>query len=220
MKEKILMERIPGPLASLYEKATRQVIENYYSQIAEEVVSDFKEGLLLDLGTGPGYLPIEIVRRSPKVSVIGIDLSRSLLKMARKNAKEAGLSERLSFRFGQAADLPFNEATFDMILSTGMLHMLKKPVQVFLECYRVLKNEGTAWFFDPAQVSSLIDKTKWKDSLNWLEKLIYRLFPLYTKANPSHFYDQEEVLHLIKQTDFKIISLEQKDQEIRLKLKK
>ncbi len=52
------IERIPGVLASSYEKATNLAIESYYHQVAEEVVSVFKEGTILDLGTGPGNLPV------------------------------------------------------------------------------------------------------------------------------------------------------------------
>ncbi len=80
MKPRILIERIPGPLAPMYEKAARMVIKSYYSQVAEEVVSNLKAGTILDLGSGPGYLPIEIVKRSPSIKVDGIDLSSKLIK--------------------------------------------------------------------------------------------------------------------------------------------
>ena len=77
MKQLIKIERIPGVLASTYEKATRMVIEEYYGPVAEEIVSSFTSGVVLDLGTGPGYLPIEIARRAPDINIIGVDLSRS-----------------------------------------------------------------------------------------------------------------------------------------------
>ena len=54
MKKRIKIERIPGVLASSYEKATNLAVESYYQQVAEEVVFVFKKGRLLDLGTGPG----------------------------------------------------------------------------------------------------------------------------------------------------------------------
>ena len=62
MKSWLKIERIPGPLASSYEKATRLAIDLYYSKVADEIVSNFQQGLMLDLGTGPGYLPIEILK--------------------------------------------------------------------------------------------------------------------------------------------------------------
>ena len=67
MKQWIKIERIPGPLASSYEKATRLAIDIYYNKVACEIVSDFKEGLILDMCTGPGYLPIEIIKNSSKI---------------------------------------------------------------------------------------------------------------------------------------------------------
>ena len=97
---------------------------------------------MLDLGTGPGYLPIEILKRSSGIKIIGVDLSRRLIHMARDNARRAGLSDRLSFEFGNSSRLRFNDGEFDMVLSTGMLHSLKQPVRVFQEIYRVLKKGG------------------------------------------------------------------------------
>ena len=220
MKRRVLIERIPAPLASLYEKATRLVIESYYSQVADEVVSRFKEGTLLDLGTGPGYLPIEIVKRSPFVRCDGIDLSGRLIKMARVNALKAGMAERLNFEVGNAAQLPFEDASYHMVISTGMLHMLKDPVKVLRECYRVLKPAGEAWIYDPARVSSQMDKEKWRASLDFIEKLSYSLFKLYLRISPPYTYSREQVETLIAATEFKEYEIEEKDEEIKVKLRK
>ena len=119
MKRRVLIERIPAPLASLYEKATRLVIESYYSEVAEEIVASLKAGTILDLGTGPGYLPIEIVKRSLSIKCDGIDLSRRLIKMAQVNASKAGVEERLNFEVGNAAKLRSEDESYDMVISTG-----------------------------------------------------------------------------------------------------
>ena len=47
----IIWEQIPGPFATLYEKATVTVIEAYYGPLAEEVVSFLQIGRILDLGS-------------------------------------------------------------------------------------------------------------------------------------------------------------------------
>ena len=146
------------------------VIGEYYGQVAEEVVSVFKSGLILDLGTGPGYLPIEIVKRAPDINIIGVDLSRKLIQMAQANAANAGLSDQLRFEVGNSARLHFDNESFDMLISTGMLHSLKNPVAVLKEIYRVLKNGAEAWIYDPANVTPYINKRKWKASLNIRER--------------------------------------------------
>ncbi len=220
MKPRRTIERIPGPLASMYEKAARRVVGSYYSKVAEEVVSNIKEGTILDLGTGPGYLPIEIVKTSPSIKVDGIDLTRKLINMARTNASKAGVAHRVNFQVGNAAKLPFEDDSYDMVISTGMLHALKNPVNVLKECYRVLKRGGEAWIYDPAKVASQIDTKKWQASLSLRERFIHQLLTLLRVIGPPPTYNRKQVIEMIALTRFKHYWIEEEDDEIQIKLKK
>ena len=220
MKQWIKIERIPGVLASSYEKATRMVIEAYYGQVAEEIVSNIKSGLILDLGTGPGYLPVEIARRAPNINIVGVDLSRKLIQIARINAAKAGLSHQLSFQIGNSAGLHFDTASFDMVISTGMLHSLKNPVAVLKEIYRVLKKGGEAWIYDPANVTPYIDIEKWKASLNFRERSFLWFFKLLGLHKPIAAYKREQVIPMIEATDFESFEIDERKNEIRIKLRK
>jgi ubiquinone/menaquinone biosynthesis C-methylase UbiE len=220
MKNWFKIERIPGPLACAYEKATRLAIELYYTKVADEIVSGFEGGLLLDLGTGPGYLPIEILGRSPDIKIVGVDLSRRLIRMARENAQRAGLSGRLDFQFGNASKLHFDDDTFDMVLSTGMLHSLKQPVRVFKEIHRVLKKGGQAWIYDPAKVALYIDRNQWKASLSHWDRLFLWLFRTLKLLRPIKTYTREQALEMLQATDFEIISIAAHKAEIKIKLRK
>ncbi len=220
MKQWIKIERIPGVLASAYEKATRLVIDSNYLPVADEVAAHLPSGTILDLGTGPGYLPIEIVKRSSDIRVIGVDLSRKLIQMARSNAVKAGLAQRLDFQSGNAGRLEFDDASFDLVISTGMLHSLKEPVTVLQEIYRVLKADREAWIFDPARVTSAVDRKKWKASLNLRERFFLWLFQLSGLHKPIKTYSRQQAIALIGKTDFANYWIEAHDKEIRIKLKK
>jgi len=220
MKRWLQYERIPGVLASSYEKASRMVIEGYYSQVADEVVSNIRQGTILDLGTGPGYLPIEIVKRAPDVGITGVDLSRKLIRMARSNAQKAGLSSRLSFEVGNSARLRFVDETFDMVISTGMLHSLKNPVNVLAEIYRVLKNGADAWIYDPANVTQYIDRKKWKASLNRRERFFLWLFGLLGLHKPMATYRREQVIPILQAAGFQKYRIDEKKKEIQIRLTK
>jgi ubiquinone/menaquinone biosynthesis C-methylase UbiE len=220
VKRRILIEKIPGPFAGIYEKATRMVIKTYYREVAEEVTSSIRTGRILDLGTGPGYLPIEIAGRAADIKVDGIDLTRALIKMARENARNAGMADRVHFEVGHAGKLRFADESYDMVISTGMLHMLREPVEVLSECYRVLRPGGETWIYDPARVGSAIDAKKWKASFTFTERFVYLFFPLLQRINPPQTYSREEVIAMIGNTKFRDYSVKKKKREIRIKLRK
>jgi len=214
------MERIPAPFASIYEKACRLVVERYYRRVAEEIVSEFKEGRLLDLGTGPGYLPIEIAKKAPLVRVVGVDLSRPFIRMAREKARKAGLAHRVCFEVGNAGKLGFDQGSFDRIISTGMLHMLKDPVKMLEECRRVLKPGGQVWIYDPARVSSQIDKKRWKQSFTFLERCTYPLLALYARLAPPRLYTKERIASMIQSASFMEYDIEEEAEELRIRIRK
>jgi len=214
------IERIPGVLASAYAKATRMAIESYYRQVAEKIAAHLKIGIILDLGTGPGYLPIEIAKKSSEIQITGVDLSRKLIHMARANALKAGVADRLNFQHGNAAALSLEDSSFDMVISTGMLHSIKEPSKVLKEIYRVLKPGREAWIFDPAKVTSAVDRKKWKASLNLRERFFLRLFQLFGLHKPIKVFTRQEAMALIEKTDFKNYRIYAQDDEIEIILKK
>lgn len=220
MASGLTIERIPAVFVSIYDKACRLVIERYYRRVAEEIVLEFREGRLLDLGTGPGYLPIEIAKKTPNVTVVGIDLSRPFIRMAREKARLAGLEHRVRFEVGNATKLGFENETFDRVVSTGMLHMLKNPGKMFLECHRVLKPGGEAWIYDPARVSSQIDKKRWKASFTFLERWTYPLLALYARINPPQVYTREQLVSMIEAVSFQNYEMEEDAGEWKIRLRK
>ena len=220
MKQWFKIERIPGVLASTYEKATRLVIDTYYCEVAKEVADHLDGGIILDIGTGPGYLPIEIAKASSSIKIVGVDLSRRLIQIAQSNALKAGLADRLTFQTGNAAQLRFGNSSFDMVISTGMLHSLKNPVKVLQEIYRVLRAGREAWVFDPAKVISQVDRKRWKASLNQRERFFLWLFKLFGLHKPIKTYTREQAMALIEQTDFKHYRIDAVENEIRIKLQK
>jgi ubiquinone/menaquinone biosynthesis C-methylase UbiE len=221
MKQWIRIERIPWPLASSYEKAARMVIKSYYSPMAETILASLTEGTILDLGTGPGYLPLDIAKRSRSIKVVGIDLSHDLIRMARANALKAGLSDNLIFEVGNAAELRFDDSVFDMVISTGMLHSLNNPVKVLKEIKRVLKQGKEAWIYDPALIASKIDVEEWKNMLTFRDRFFLRLFTMLKLCSPSiRSFNRSQVVAMIEAADFKEYWIDENNGEMKITLRK
>jgi len=140
--------------------------------------------------------------------------------MARANAIRAGCAARVHFEVGNAANLRFRAETFDGVISTGMLHVLRDPVRTIRECWKVLKPGKEAWIYDPARVCSQVDMAEWKASLSSFERLMDRFLPLFARLNPPRPYTRNQVEEWIARTAFKDYTIEEYGTEMRIKLKK
>jgi ubiquinone/menaquinone biosynthesis C-methylase UbiE len=131
-------EAIPAPAAIFYDAIPARILKKPESKIADDLVKKIRNGTVVDLGSGTGFLSIEIAKRASGLQVYGIDLSRQMVKIARRHAQAV---KNAQFEFGDAAALPFGDDSIDFIVSTGSLHHWNRPAKVFDDCYRVLKKD-------------------------------------------------------------------------------
>ena len=216
---KLKPEAIPGWASGIYQRAAQLAIDSYYVPLAQEIVAELGSGRILDVGTGPGYLPMEIAKRAPSITVVGIDATRKMIQFAYRQAREQSLAGRLSFLVGNAYSLMFEDHSFDMVISTGVLHAWKEPVRALGECYRVLKPGGVAWILDPAQILTGKNFLLWCRSLNWWEKIVYKIHSWLPRGGPPRRFSLEEVKELLAKTPFGDGTIEQRD-GIAIRLKK
>lgn len=119
---------------------------------------------VLDVGTGTGVVAITARRKGAKVT--GLDLTPSLLAQAKESAAVAGLDD-IIWEEGDAEALPFQDASFDAVLSQFGHMFAPRPEVAVAEMLRVLKPGGTIAF------------ATWPP-----EQLIGRLFALSAKYIP------------------------------------
>ncbi|GII65270.1 methyltransferase type 11 [Sphaerisporangium krabiense] len=99
---------------------------------------------ILEVAPGPGFLAVELARLGHTVS--GLDASRSFVEIARRHAREAGVG--LDMRHGDAAALPFADASFDLVACQAAFKNFGDPVGALNEMHRVLRPGGTAFVDD------------------------------------------------------------------------
>jgi ubiquinone/menaquinone biosynthesis C-methylase UbiE len=106
------------------------------------------EGLLVDIGCGPGRLAILIAQRHPGLHIVGVDASDEMIRTATSNASSLGLNKRVEFRLGDVANLPMPDGVVDLAVSTLSLHHWSDPIRSLCEIHRVLKPGGQLFLFD------------------------------------------------------------------------
>jgi ubiquinone/menaquinone biosynthesis C-methylase UbiE len=97
---------------------------------------------ILDLGCGTGTLAILTASAQPDAKVIGVDGDPEILKRARAKAKSARLG--VHFDHGLSTELPYDDESFDLVLSTLVFHHLTgaHKRRTVSEIARVLKPGG------------------------------------------------------------------------------
>ena len=118
------------------------------SGILEQIhaaINPTKTMTLLDLGCGPGIVTAAI---APNVKeVVAYDLTPEMLDKARKRCQEAGL-KNVRFELGGAEDLPFEEESFDGVVTRLTIHHFLDPRRVMDEVVRVTRRNGKVVVLD------------------------------------------------------------------------
>jgi ubiquinone/menaquinone biosynthesis C-methylase UbiE len=134
-----------GLIASWYARTTLRDL-NRHALMARELVSKIPAGgSVLEIAPGPGYFCLELAKLGD-FRITGLDISRSFVQIARKNAKRARVV--VDFREGDASDMPFAGGTFDFTFCQAAFKNFAAPVRAISEMYRVLKQNSTAVIVD------------------------------------------------------------------------
>ncbi len=96
---------------------------------------------LLDLGTGTGDIAREALTQFPQANVIAADFTLEMMRVGQKNGA-------LNFSTADALRLPFNDASFDAVVSGFLMRNVIDLQKAIQEQHRVLKNGGRIVILD------------------------------------------------------------------------
>jgi ubiquinone/menaquinone biosynthesis C-methylase UbiE len=132
---------------------------------------------VLDLGCGPGHAAAALAERHGAV-VTGLDASSEMLAAAREVAPTVTLVQ------GAAEDMPFEDGSFDIVLSNFVVHLLDRPA-AFAEVHRVLRKGGIYWIKtqDPATIRNY-----------WAAPLFPSVIGIETERFPSESRLRDELV--------------------------
>ena len=109
------------------------------------LLDQLKAENILDLGCHGGRFTNEILLRSPKASITGVDVSSPAIKFAQSKYP------KIKFLVSHAQHLPFSSNYFDLVTCFEMLEHVDDPEVVLLEAHRVLKADGNFLVMVPVE---------------------------------------------------------------------
>lgn len=143
---------------------------------------------ILDLGCGPGYYSIALVKKGNDVT--GIDISEDKINIAKQVAKENKIN--VNFLVGDARKIPFKDNTFDLVICSEIIEHVKEDKKVIKEILRILKKRGRFIITTPADSK---ENRKIYKKMNHIipgynEKLIKNIFSGTKATYKTEYYGQ------------------------------
>jgi malonyl-CoA O-methyltransferase len=146
------------------------------ARVAEELLSrlepfDFRPGVILDLGAGTGRLTAELKRRYRRALVIALDLAPGMLREAARHQRLLRRFERVC---ADAARLPLETGSVDIVFSNLMLQWCEPLDDALAEVRRVLKPQGLLLFstFGPDTLRELRSAWAEVDDYNHVNRFL------------------------------------------------
>jgi ubiquinone/menaquinone biosynthesis C-methylase UbiE len=134
-----------GAVARWYDRSTRKDMERFRALAGRLRTVLPRGGDMLEVAPGPGFVAIEMAKGGA-YRVTGLDVSRTMVELARRNAAEAGVD--VAFRQGNVSAMPFADNSFDLLACSAAFKNFSEPHKALEEMYRVLRPSGTALVLD------------------------------------------------------------------------
>lgn len=154
----------------------RQTRDDKHLNLILKLIESEKNRVILDLGTGNGYLAFALAKENTNDEVIGIDIVKETLKNNSKKAKVEGINN-LQFINYDGIYFPFEDESVDVIYIRYALHHFPNIQSAFSEMKRVLKPQGKIVLSDPTPNEN--DKHRFVDM--FMKKRVDGHVKLYTK---------------------------------------
>ena len=141
--------------------------------------------------------------------ITGLDISQTLVGMARQNARNVGAT--VDFRLGNASAMPFDDESFDCAYCSAAFKNFSEPVKALDEMHRVLRPGGEAVVVDLCKDASLDDidsyvKNSGRSRIDaWMTKWTFRHMLLkraYTENDFVRMAKAESLRHVPRQGFF------------------
>ena len=171
--------------AASYDQSTSMGISpELLSGILQKLTRFPQPQSILDVGCGTGELLTQITGRMD-ASLAGLDLSPNMVAVARKK-----LGNSVDLQVGDSEALPWEAATFSVVLCTLSFHHYPHPNQALTEMRRVLKPGGMLILADMTMPTPL-------------RQFANLILPLLSTGD-HRFYSQAEILGLLTEAGFLI----------------
>lgn len=141
-----------------FEKENQGFIDRF-----REYFPEFTKGHILDLGCGPGDIPVRFARALPACRITGVDASGPMIGLAGVAVKQAGLADRIACRCERFQAVSLVEQA-DAVVANSLLHHVPNPLQFWYRLRHLVKPGSPVLVMDllrpdsPEEAQVIVDR--------------------------------------------------------------
>jgi ubiquinone/menaquinone biosynthesis C-methylase UbiE len=188
-------------VVNIYDVLQMQLRDRGILPTEKMIAYGLTKGTALEIGPGAGYVGLEWLKNTNGTNLYWLEISEDMNAVARKNAKQYGMEERIQTIISDATKgFPAGNEFFDLVFSNNSLHEWDEPEKVFNEIYRVLKKGGSFFISDlkrniRPEMLSLMKQNYPKD-----ETILGKVDRGFTKSVEAA-YLKEEIVQILNDTE-------------------
>lgn len=198
-----------SPIASLFDRISPKYdslnhllsfnIDKVWRRKTAKTIARFYPKTILDLATGTADLAIAMAKYNPQAHIIGMDISEKMLEIGKTKIDKQGLGNQIELRFGDAANLPFEDNTFDVVTVAFGVRNFEDLDKGLSEIQRVLKPKGMAYILE----FSMPDKFPVKQLYRlYFKHILPKIGGWISKAPEAYSYLPDSVERFPNRRDF------------------
>jgi ubiquinone/menaquinone biosynthesis C-methylase UbiE len=155
--------------AEEYDRMDFTDVNTDFATLASQLSDRNSQINVLDIGTGTARIPLILSEIRPQWQIIGVDLADSMLALGKKNIEEAGKSEQISLQLIDGKKMPYDDHSFDLVMTNSLVHHIPNPLDLLLEIDRIVKVDGSILIRDLLRPNSIaeIDKIVQEANLHY-----------------------------------------------------
>ena len=174
-------------------------IDKVWRRKVAKAVAKSAPKTILDLATGTADLAITMAKHNPQAHIIGLDISEKMLEIGKTKIKKQNLENQIELRFGDAANLPFEDNSFDVATVAFGVRNFEDLGKGLSEIHRVLKPNGEVVILEFSMPEEFpikqLYRLYFKHILPWMGRIV-------SKDEKAYSYLPESVEQFPKPTEF------------------
>ena len=165
-------------------------IDQYWRKILISKLDSSLPIRVLDVATGTADVAIQIAKKYPKASIIGIDLSNEMMRIGNQKIQRQGLKTRIILKRDDSESLSFEDNIFDSVVVAFGVRNFEQLDSGFSEIFRVLKKNGKFFILECSEPKNKLIKFFYYFYFHRVTPFFGRLF---SKDSSAYRYLPESV---------------------------